>query len=85
MRGAAVGPLRGGPGPGVGDAAAGAAPGVQDRVAVAAVDARALPRATVRAGQAVGVGRFDEPGGAGPFVRVVDQGGVHGGVPRGRR
>src|SRR4051812_38902736 len=41
LRGAAMGPLQGGPGPGVEDAAAGGALVVDHRLAVAAVDAQA--------------------------------------------
>ena len=78
LRGAALGPLQGGPGEGVEDAAAVAAPVVQDRGAVAAVDPQALPLPAARAGQAVGVEQFDELGVAGVLVQVVDQGEVHG-------
>jgi hypothetical protein len=43
LRGAAVRPLQGGPGPGVEDAAAVAALVVQDRLPVAVVDTQSLP------------------------------------------
>jgi hypothetical protein len=55
LSGAAVRPLQDGPGPGVEDATAVTALVVQDRLPVAVMDPQALPLATRRTGQTVGV------------------------------
>ena len=78
LRGAAMGPLQGGPGEGVEDPAAGAALEVHQGGAMAAVDPQALPLCAARASQAVGVEQFDEFGVAGVLVQITDQGEVHG-------
>jgi hypothetical protein len=78
LRGAAMGPLQGGPREGVEDPAAGAAPEVHHGGAMTAVDPQALPLSAPRAGQAVRVEQFDELGVAGALVQIIDQGEVHG-------
>jgi len=61
-RGAAMGPLQGGPREGVEDPAASAALEVHHGGAMTAVDPQALPLSAARAGQAVRVEQFDEFG-----------------------
>src|SRR3954468_9101303 len=68
LRGAAMGPPQGGPREGVEDPAAAAALEVHHGGAMAAVDPQALPLPAARAGQAVGVERFDELVVAGALV-----------------
>jgi hypothetical protein len=66
-------PLERGPCEGVEDPAALAALEVHDRSAMATVNPEMVPLSTARASQAIRMEQFDEFGGAGVLVQVVDQ------------